>query len=212
MKRGILTVLDKTIPYAKLYMKRKAGTPIPQFLLPQGFRFVMFRDGDETHWARIETSVAEFDGEFAALLLFKEQFIPHSDELYRRLLFIETCEGVKVATANAWWSYINKGWRNTLSKDDTDERRAWVHWVSVDPKYQGLGLGKAVTSRVMEIMRDIEGDVDMYLSTQTWSYKAVDIYKKCGFEPTDEELLYRYNKKEKNDYKKAIKILDGLKR
>jgi len=188
-------MLDKTVPYANLKMVRKAGTPIPDFPLPSGFKFVLYKDGDEADWARIETSVDEFDSEFAALLLFKEQFIPHSDELKRRLVFIENENGIKVATANAWWSFVD------------GERRAWLHWVSVDPLYQGLGLGKAVTVKVTELLKEIEGDVDFYLSTQTWSYKAIDIYIKCGYIPTDEKALYHGKHR---DYKKALKILTKL--
>jgi len=189
-------MLDKSIPFAKLKMVRRAGTPIPEFPLPDGFRYVFYKDGDETDWARMETSVGEFDSEFAALLRFKEDFIPYKEELYRRLLFIETADGKKVATSNAWWSFVD------------DERRAWLHWVSVEAGYQGLGLGKAIVSRITQLLEEIEGDVDFYLSTQTWSYKAIDIYKKCGYEPTDEKILYpgRY----KRDYKKAIKILKKL--
>jgi len=191
-------MLDKTVPFAKLKMVRKSGTPIPDFPLPDGFRFVFFKDGDEMDWARIETSVDEFDSEFAALLRFKEDFMQYKTELYRRCLFIETDSGEKVATANAWWSFVE------------DERRAWLHWVSVAPGYQGLGLGKAVTSRVTQLLYEIEGDVNFYLSTQTWSYKAINIYKQCGYEPTDEKILYP--KKFRNDYKKAIKILGKLER
>jgi len=189
-------MLDKTIPYANLKMVRRAGTPIPEYPLPEGFRFVMYKDGDEMDWARIETSVAEFDSEFAALLRFKEDFIPHTDELYRRLLFIETNDGKKVATANAWWSYVD------------NERRAWLHWVSVADGYQGLGLGKAIVSRVTQLLHEVEGDVDFYLNTQTWSYKAINIYKQFGYVPTNEKNLY--SGKSKNDYKKAMKILDKL--
>ncbi|MCL2627617.1 MAG: GNAT family N-acetyltransferase [Oscillospiraceae bacterium] len=191
-------MLDKTVPYANLKMRKKAGTPIPEFPLPDGFKFALYQDGDDINWARIETSVDEFDSEFAALMHFKKDFMPHLDELYRRCLFIENSEGKKVATANAWWSVIDGG------------RRAWLHWVSVDPAYQGLGLGKAVTAEATRLMREIEGDVDIFLSTQTWSYKAIDIYKKCGYEPTDEKALYApHNVK---DYKKALKILDKLQR
>jgi ribosomal protein S18 acetylase RimI-like enzyme len=189
-------MLDKSVPFAKLYMRRKAGTPIPEFKLPDGFKYVFYSDGDDADWAKIETSVDEFDSEFAALLLFKEDFMPYADELYRRCLFIETDSGEKVATANAWWSFVD------------DERRAWLHWVSVKCGFQGLGLGKAITSRVTELLRELEGDTDFYLSTQTWSYKAINIYKKCGYEPTDEKILY--GKKYKTHYKKALKILDKL--
>jgi len=187
-------MLDKTIPFARLKMVRKAGTPIPDFPLPEGFKFTFYTDGNETDWARIETSVDEFDNEFAALMHFKQEFIPYVDELYRRLLFIETEDGKKIATANAWWSFVE------------DERRAWLHWVATDPEYQGLGLGKAITSKVTQLLKEVEGDVNFYLSTQTWSYKAINIYISCGYEPTDEKILYP--KKHRNDYKKALKILE----
>jgi len=177
-------------------MHRKAGTEIPDFPLPEGFKYTFYTDGAEEDWARIETSVAEFDSEFAALLTFKSEYMKHLDELYRRCLFIENSDGEKVATATAWWSIIGT------------QRRAWLHWVSVAAGYQGQGLGKAISSRVTKLMYEIEGDVDFYLSTQTWSYKAIDIYKKCGYEPTDEKILYWG--KHKNDYKKAMKILNKL--
>jgi len=191
-------MLDKTLPYFTVKMVRKAGTPIPDFPLPEGFKFVFYTDGAEVDWARIETSVDEFDSEFAALLRFKEDFMTHVDELYRRCLFIETVDGKKIATANAWWSYVE------------GERRAWLHWVSVAPGYQGLGLGKAIVSKVTQLLKEIEGDVDFYLSTQTWSYKAINIYKQFGYEPTNEKALYPG--KIKNHYKKAMKILDKLER
>ena len=191
-------MLDKTVPLAKIRMVRLAGTPIPDFPLPEGYKYVFFKDGDETDWARIETSVDEFDSEFAALLRFKEDFIPYVDELYRRCLFVETEDGKKVATSTAWWSFVE------------GERRAWLHWVAVDAEYLGLGLGKAIVSRVTQLLKEIEGDVNFYLNTQTWSYKAVNIYKDCGYIITDEKALYV--KKHKGDYKKALKILEKLER
>ena len=189
-------MLDKTVPYASIKMVRRAGTPIPDFPLPEGYKYAFYTDGAEIDWARIETSVGEFDSEFAALMHFKQEFIPYIDELYRRCLFIETGEGRKIATANAWWSFVE------------DERRAWLHWVSVENGYQGLGLGKAIVSKITHLLKEIEGDANFYLSTQTWSYKAIDIYLKCGYQPTDEKILY--SKDRKNDYKKALKILKEI--
>ncbi|MCL2820724.1 MAG: GNAT family N-acetyltransferase [Oscillospiraceae bacterium] len=189
-------MLDKTVPFSNFKMIRRAGTPIPDFPLPEGFRYAFFEEGSEEDWARIETSVDEFDSEFAALLYFKKEFIPYKDELLRRCIFIEDKDGKKVATSTAWWSFVE------------DERRAWLHRVSVDPAYQGLGLGKSVSAKVTQLLEEIEGDVDFYLSTQTWSYKAINIYKQCGFIPTDEPALY--GKKAKKDYKKSLKILKKL--
>jgi GNAT superfamily N-acetyltransferase len=190
-------MLDKTIPYAGFYMVRKAGTPIPDFPLPEGFTFAMYQDGEEEQWAKLETAVLEFGSEFEALMYFKETFEPDKPELYKRLLFIKDSNGKVAATANAWWSFID------------NNRRAWVHWVSTSPDYQGLGLGKAISAKVTKLMTEIEGDVDVFLHTQTWSYKAVSIYEKCGYVMTDEKILYKRPGK-KDSYKKAVRILKEL--
>ena len=190
-------MLDKSVPYASLYMRREAGIPVVSFPLPEGYNYSLYTDGDESNWARIETSVLEFNSEFAALMRFTETFMPYADELRKRCLFIEDGNGRKTATATAWWQYID------------GERRPWLHWVAVEPHNQGLGLGKAIVSRVVELMTELDGEADFYLSTQTWSYKAIEIYKAHGFQPTGEKKLYKERKK---DYKKAIRILARQKR
>ena len=194
---GVDHMLDKSVPYAGLYMHRKAGLPIPEFSLPEGYRFSFFSDGDEAGWARIEASVLEFDSRFAALLHFKEKFMPFADELYRRCVFIETMHGEKIATATAWWTWVE------------GSRRPWLYWVGADPRYQRLGLGKALVSKALSVMAELEGDVDFYLHTQTWSYKAIGIYKAHGFQPTDEKALY---KERRDNYKRAMRILKRLER
>ena len=188
-------MLDKNVPYAGFFMIRKAGKTHSTYQLPDGYKFAFFDDGDEINWARIETSVLEFDNEFAALMHFTEKLMPHADELRRRCIFVENSKGEKVATSMAWWHHVD------------GQRRAWLHWVATHPQYQGLGLGKAIVSRVTELMLELEGDVDFYLSTQTWSYKAIRIYMAHGYEPTSEKALY---KDKSNNYKKAMRILREL--
>ena len=188
-------MLDKSVPYAGLYMCRKTGTPIPGSPLPDGYRFELYNPGDEESWAGIESSVLEFDSEFAALLYFNGKFMPYPEDLKRRCLFIEKDDGEKIATATVWWDYIE------------GQRRPWLQWVGVDPRYQGTGLGKALVSKALTQMVELEGDVDFYLHTQTWSYKAVGIYKAHGFQPTDNKVLY---KKRRDNYKKAMRILKRI--
>ena len=192
---GGLVMLDKRVPYVGFYMHRRAGAKIASYPLPKGYRYTFYEAGDEHDWARIETAVLEFDSEFAALLRFEQEYMPYPDDLARRCIFIANSKGEKVATSIAWWRYIKS------------ERRPWLHWVAVDPAYQGLGLGKAIISRIVELMVELEGDVDFYLSTQTWSYKAVDIYKNNGFKPTPEKILYIDSSR---NYRKALKILKEL--
>jgi hypothetical protein len=57
-------------------------------------------------------------------------------------------------------------------------------------------------------MLEIEGDRDVYLPTQTWSYKAIGIYVKAGFEITAEQGLGGFN----NEYDKAMPLLKKLMR
>jgi GNAT superfamily N-acetyltransferase len=188
-------MLDKSVPYAGLFMRRPAGAVLLQAALPDGFAFSFFEDGNESDWARIETSVLEFDSEFAALLYYKENFMPYVGELRRRCLFVSDPNGAKVATATAWWF------------DVAGDRRPWMHWVAVNPRFQGLGIGKAVVSRAVRLMVELEGDVDLFLKTQTWSHRAVRVYTANGFQPTDEKLLYKFSKDRKNNYKRAMRIL-----
>jgi len=190
-------MLDKSVPYAGLFMRRTPGASIPAFTLPEGYKFAFFKAGDEVEWARIEAAVLEFKGEFDALMHFKQNFMPFSHQLRRRCLFIEDGTGRKVATSTAWWAHVD------------GERYPWLQWVGVCPEHQGKGLGKAIIAEATGLMKAIEGDVPMYLKTQTWSYKAIGIYLACGYEPTDEKALYR---ERKNNYKKAMKILAKIKK
>ena len=170
-------MLDKSVPYVDICMRREPGTPNPAGALPPGYRFAYYAPGDEKSWARIETSVLEFDSEMDALLYFQRDFLPYGPELPLRMLFVETDTGgepEKVATASAWWAYTGP------RRDPT------VHWVAVKPAHQGLGVGKALIARVIDRMIEIEGDRAFYLHTQTWSHKAVKLYQRAGFYITDE--------------------------
>ncbi|MCL2046734.1 MAG: GNAT family N-acetyltransferase [Oscillospiraceae bacterium] len=188
-------MLDKNVPYAGFYMHRKAGAAIAPFPLPDGYHFAFYEAGDEFNWARIETAVLEFDSEYAALMRFTQDYMPYPEDLKRRCIFIVDSNGERVGSSIAWWRFVNH------------QRRPWLHWVAVHPAYQGLGLGKALISKIVELMIELEGDVDFYLSTQTWSYKAVDIYKKNGFFPTSEKILYIESNR---NYRKAMKIMKAL--
>ena len=187
-------MLDKTVKYYHVLMHRKKGGCVPNFVLPDGYKFASFKSGDEKEWAEIEASVGEFNRAVDALVYFQKEFLPYLSELERRTVFIENDTGEKVATATSWWCYTGK------------RRDLWLHWIAVKPGFQGLGLGKAVVSEAVRRMIDIEGERDIYLHTQTWSYKAIGIYMKCGFEITEEEGLGG----NKNEYKEAIPLLNKL--
>lgn len=188
-------MLDKSLPYYDIIMKRDAGSSVFEYRLPDGYSFSMFKNGDEKAWSKIEASVLEFDDELDALLYFQKDFMPFISELERRCLFIENSAGEKIATSTAWWDYTGS------------RRYPMPHWVAVKPQYQGLGLGKAVVSRITQLMVEIDGDMDFYLHTQTWSHKAVKIYERLGYSITSEKNLFNYTNE---NYEKAMDILRGI--
>lgn len=187
-------MLDKTIPYYNVLMKREKGSPTAEAVLPEGFKFVSFKAGDEKEWAEIETSVGEFDRSVDALDYFQKNYLPFKGELERRCFFIENESGKKVATLTVWWCYTGV------------RRDPWIHWVAVNPEYQGLGLGKALVFEGVRRLIAIEGDRYAYLHTQTWSYKAINIYRKAGFNITSEKGLAGY---ENDEYEKAMALLQN---
>lgn len=180
-------MLDKSIPYYSVIMKRPSGAPLPDFKLPEGYSFVRFKKGDELAWAEIEASVGEFDSVREALLNFQVIYLPSLKELERRLIFVVSPDGEKVATYTNWWNYSG------------ELRIPSVHWVAVKPNFQGLGLGKAIIFQGIHMSLAIEGDRDVYLHTQTWSYKAIALYIQAGFEILKKGTFGTY----KNEYKQA---------
>ncbi|WP_218103776.1 GNAT family N-acetyltransferase [Paenibacillus hemerocallicola] len=163
-------MLDKSLDYCRIIMKRAAGAPIPRAELPEGYTFVMYRDGDAGAWGEIEASVLEFDHAEEAAQYFQTNYAPYDSEVRRRTMFIQREDGKKVATFTAWWNYTGS------------RRFPFMHWVAVKPSYQGLGLGKAIIAKGVKLMVELEGDCVMYIPTQTWSHKAIKLYRWAGFE------------------------------
>ncbi len=185
-------MMDKSIEFYKILMCRKTGTHLVEYALPEGYSAVHFKNGDEKEWADIEYSVKEFKSKKDAMCYFQEQYLPFSEELKRRCMFIEDSAGKKIATFTVWWEYIGK------------RRYPWVSWVAVKPKHQSKGIGKALIYVGMRLMNDIEGDAESYLKTQTWSYKAINIYREQGFEIVKEVLDPNWDS---GDYDKMMSVL-----
>ncbi|MBN2852376.1 MAG: GNAT family N-acetyltransferase [Clostridia bacterium] len=162
-------MLDKNIPFYRIIMKRDQGTAIKKADLPEGFQFVFFTSGDEKDWAAIETSVLEFEDEKKALEYFSKSYLPHIEDLEKRTVFVENSYGEKIATFTAWHSEIE------------GKSYPFVHWVACKPEYQGRGIGKALIAYGVSLMIHLDGVVNMYIPTQTWSHRAIRLYQWAGF-------------------------------
>lgn len=155
----------------RLAMIRENMQDIPQYTLPEGFEMRLFEKGDEHHWANNETRVDEFTDEKAALAHFSKEFGNHIEEMTERCLFIEDAHGDVIATTTAWYGKL----------EGHDEVLGRIHWVGVVPEYQGRKLSKPLLSAAMNILA--ENHSKAYLTSQTTSYQAVNMYLNYGFKP-----------------------------
>jgi ribosomal protein S18 acetylase RimI-like enzyme len=155
----------KNIP---LYMSATLRD-IPEAILPSGFHFRLFREGDEQYWAEINTATKEFTNMKSALNRFESEFMPYRIETKKRVIILETDEGKPVGTAAAWFGDFN------------GKQTGRLHWVEIMPEYQGRKLGKPLVIKALEILSSFHNEA--YLKTQTTSLTAIHIYLKLGFKP-----------------------------
>lgn len=163
---------DERIKYYELMLERKTLSDIPEFSLPEGYRFAFYKSGDRDAWIDIEKSAKEFKSYEAGLKSWNEYFGGKDGELARRMVFIETESGEKVATATAYYDIHGR-----------DKSGAgWLHWVSVRREFQGKGLSKPLIARTLEVMRSL-GYSHAKIPTQTTSWVACKVYLDFGFIP-----------------------------
>lgn len=169
-------MLDKSLPYYHVIMRRPRGLAAPASQLPTGYAVSPFEVGSDTAWAAIEAAVGEFESPARAKRYFRETYLPHRGEVERRVLFARGPGGAEVGTVTAWWDYTGP------------RRDSALHWLGVLPGLQGRGLGTALVNAGIERLQQLEGDRDIYLHTQTWSHTAIGIYQRAGFEMVRERF------------------------
>lgn len=195
-------MLDKRVAYYEMVMRMDGQRVrlVEEPTLPDGFSFATFQPGDELAWAQVETSVLEFDSVSDALSYFTRSFMPYPHMLRERCLFVLDAKRRAVATATAW-------------RID-GETRSWccLHWVAVRPEYQGLGLGRAVVAKALRRFADLHPDEDVWLHTQTWSHRAVRLYRSLGFYLVRQESLPSLSggQTAPNEFDAAIVSLRGV--
>ena len=183
-------MLDKSVPFHTIIMKRPYKNAPAQICLPENFIVRTYKPGDEIGWAEIETLVLEFDSIQKALECHKG-YLSNMEELRKRQWFAVSPNGIIAATATAWWAQTPKG------------NIPVVHALGCRPEFQGKGLGKAVAVKMLESFYELEQDKEVWLDTQTWSYKAIGLYIDLGFIPLKKDV---YNST-KNEYEQAVPIL-----
>jgi GNAT superfamily N-acetyltransferase len=143
---------------------------LPAIVMPRGYSVRQFREEDRSLWADIETSVGEFPDKERALARFSVEFGPHLDDMKERCLILTDSSGRGVGTTTAWYN-----------EDFLSGEYGRIHWVAVRPESQGQGLGKALVASALKLMTRWHGKA--YLTTQTTSWIAIQMYLDFGFRP-----------------------------
>ena len=193
-------MLDRSIPSLNIIMEKFDPENYPKVSLPEGYEFSFDKAGDEREWARIECELGQFDTLEKALALFEREFF--KDQRLKpeeRMLFVKSPDGEIIATATLWDGFVF----------GRLEQR--IHWVATSDKCAGLGIAKALLSRLMELYGALGYKDYIYLWTGTRSYPAVSIYRKFGFKEYRGEINPISNEREA-DYpeqnERAIAIAD----
>lgn len=173
-----MNTIDRTLKYVDLYLVNNDLDTIKEYKLPDGYRFVLFNDGDELDWVNIEMSSGEFLTFEEGIDAFKHYYGNHYEYLKKSCIFIENEQGEKIATSTAF--YLEK-----LLDDITGN----VHWVSIKKEYQGKHLSKPLISETLKLMRRL-GHKKTLLHTQTHTWLAVKVYLDMGFIPYKMEENY----------------------
>ena len=169
---------DSRIRYVGLVMVRDDLENIPQYELPEGYRFVFYREGDRDAWIEIERSAKELADYDHGVRTWERYYGHVLDDLDRRMLFIENAQGEKVATATAFFD-PNGGLPEGCSQ---------MHWVAVRRDHQGKGLARPLISQTLRVMKQL-GHTRALLTSQTNSWVAVKLYLQFGFRPEEKNAL-----------------------
>lgn len=109
------------------------------------------------------------------------------EELERLFLSVDWSSGHfpdKLVVAMRNYKAVYSAWDGDklvglISVMDDGIMNAYVHYLLVDPEYQGLSIGKELVSRVKDYYKD-------YMRICVIAYdSAIEFYKRCGFEVSE---------------------------
>lgn len=184
-------MLDRTIPFYNTILKCECYQH-RDVILPSGFSIVAYEKGYEKAWAALEYSVGDFDSLEDAENYFVATYT-QNQALLRNVLFLLNEDKSVIGSCIAWKDKRKDSFVSSL------------HWLIVDEKYHGMGLGKALCCATMNIFEEQE-DFPVYIHTQPWSWKAIFLYLSLGFKLQEIDTFSHYE----NEYYKAMAVLKGI--
>lgn len=184
-------MLDRSIPYYNIIMKKDTPTDCDTPVLPPKFELHSYRPGVQQQWAELEYEIGDFPSVQEASAYFTKTYLSRPDLLARRGVFVSDKEsGGLVGACIAWFD------------DQNGTPVSSLHWLITKEAYQGRGIGSALIAAALSIYEKVNA-FPVYLHTQPWSYQAVRLYHKFGFRLMKQESFAGYE----NQYALAVPVL-----
>ena len=184
-------MLDRSIPYYNIMMKKSTPTTFDAPALPPQFELHSYRPGVQQQWAELEYEIGDFPSAQEASAYFAKTYLSRSALLARRGIFVlDKKSGGLVSACIAWFD------------DQNGVPVSSLHWLITKEAYQGSGIGSALIAATLSIYEQ-ENAFPVYLHTQPWSYQAVWLYHKLGFRLMKQESFAGYE----NQYALVVPVL-----
>jgi GNAT superfamily N-acetyltransferase len=161
-----MAVVQQNIPVT---MVRPNLDGIPVAALPAGYAVTWYAAGDERHWIEIHRRADRYNS--ISLARFARAFGGDTAILGQRQAYLRDPADAVIGTATAWFDDVTH-----------DPQLGRVHWVAIDPAYQGRGLAKPLLSVICRRLADL-GHQQAYLTTSTARVPAINLYRQFGFVP-----------------------------
>ncbi len=185
-------MLDRKIPFYNVIL-RCGHYKTKDVILPEGYCIAGYEPGYEKEWARLECAVGDFSSEEEAEVYFATVYMQDKEKLMKNARFLLDKEKKVVGACMAWKDLRQGKWVSSL------------HWMIVEEKHQGLGLGRALCTEIMNLFEE-QNRLPVYIHTQPWSWKAILLYISLGFRIQKEDTFSNY----KNEYVQAMKTLQTV--
>lgn len=185
-------MLDRTIPFYNTILRCDCYQH-REVVLPNGFSIVNYEKGYEKAWAELEFSVGDFDSLEEAENYFAASYMQNQALLLSNVRFLLNKEKAVIGSCIGWQDKRKDSYVSSL------------HWLIVDEKYHGMGLGKALCCEIMNIFAE-QGQFPVYIHTQPWSWKAIFLYLSLGFKLQKTDTFANYT----NEYYEAMTALKRI--
>ena len=184
-------MLDRSIPYYNIIMKKNAPTTFAVPALPPQFELHSYRPDVAQQWAELEYEIGDYPSVQEASAYFAKTYLGRPGLLAQRGVFVsDKNSGCLVGACIAWFD------------DQNGTPVSSLHWLITKEAYHGRGIGSALIAAALNIYEQ-ENAFPVYLHTQPWSYQAIRLYHKFGFQLMKQESFAGYE----NQYALAVPVL-----